>query len=362
MSEQNICFYLSDHGFGHIARNIPLIAEAVRRTSGFVYVICGERHLEFARANLLEMLDSEQLSHVKYRVEHTDIGLILQSGTLLVDTATLTSACEHYLKELPERAKQEAEWLHRHEIAAVLCDMPLWAISACEQVGVPLLYVGNFTWTELYREFLPEHIWKAYAAEYQRIRYGMLYALHNSEMLEFLTNADLCETSLVARPFHPKEIQAIRARHTCPIVFVALGMSAQFTQSVSVEGVNAHFYTTEGVPLTGSNVTTVPHTTLYTQDYVAAADYVITKAGWGTVAECLLAQKPMALFARDSVLEDRTTIRLLEEKNLAVKVTYGQLVEMPVLLEQLKQITYPAVPEYHNAAADIVSKLLTLTE
>jgi len=362
MSEQNLCFYLSDHGFGHIARNIPLIAEAVRRTSGFVYVVCGERHLEFAKANLQEMLTIEQFSRVLYHAEHTDVGLILQPGTLLVDTEALTTACEQYLAELPERAKQEAEWLHRHEITAVLCDMPLWAISACEEVGVPLLYVGNFTWTELYREFLPEHIWKAYAAEYQKIQHGMLYALHNPEMLEFLPQAELSETSLLARRFHPDEIEVIRARHTKPIVFVALGMSAQFTRPVSVEGVNAHFYTTEGVPLVGSNVTIVPHSTLHTQDYVAAADYVITKAGWGTVAECLLAQKPMALFARDSVLEDRTTIRLLEQKKLAVKVTYEQLTDMPVLLERLKQITYPAVPEYHNAAAEIVSKLLTLTE
>ena len=362
MSKQNLCFYLSDHGFGHIARNIPLIAEAVRRTNGFVYVVCGERHLEFAKANLLEMLNSEQHSRVQYRTEHTDIGLILQPGTLLVDAATLTAACEHYLAELPERAKQEADWLRQHDVVAALCDMPLWSISACEQAGVPLLYVGNFTWTELYREFLPGHIWKAYATEYQKIRHGMLYALHNPEMMEFLPQAELSETSLVARSFHPEKIEAIRARHTESIVFVALGMSAQFTQPVSVEGVNAHFYTTEGVPLTGNNVTIIPHSTLDTQDYVAAADYVITKAGWGTVAECLLAQKPMALFARDSVLEDRTTIQLLEKKKLAVKVAYEQLAEMPALLEQLKQITYPAVPEYHNAAAEIVSKLLTLTK
>lgn len=290
------------------------------------------------------------------------IGLILQHGTLLVDTAALTDACARYLAELPERAKQEADWLRQHDVAAALCDMPLWSISACEQAGVPLLYVGNFTWTELYREFLPEHIWKAYAAEYRKIQHGMLYALHNPEMLEFLPRAELSETSLVVRPFHPDEIRAVRARHTCPIVFVALGMSAQFTQPVSVEGVEAHFYVTEGVPLTGSNVTVIPYSTLHTQDYVAAADYVVTKAGWGTVAECLLAQKPMALFARDSVLEDRTTIRKLEQKKLGIKVTYEQLTEMSDLLEQMKQITYPAVPEYHNAAAEIVSKLLTLTE
>lgn len=204
---------------------------------GYVYVVCGGRHLEFAKANLLELLTPEQSSRIRYRAEHTDIGLILQQGTLLVDTAALTDACVQYLAERPERAKQEADWLRQHDVAAALCDMPLWSISACEQAGVPLLYVGNFTWTELYREFLPEHIWKAYAAEYRKIQHGMLYALHNPEMLEFLPRAELSETSLVARPFHPDEIRAIRARYTCPIVFVALGMSAQFTQPVSVEGI-----------------------------------------------------------------------------------------------------------------------------
>lgn len=360
MKACNLCFYLSDHGFGHIARNLPIIAEAVRRTEDLVYLVCGAKHLDFARANLQELLTPEQLARVCYRTEHTDIGLILQPGTLLVDAPALTRACEDYLSCLPERSAREASWLKAHDIAAALCDMPLWSISACAQAGVPLLYLGNFTWTELYREFLPERIWKAYAVEYAKIRHGMLYALHNLEMLEFLPGTELTETSLVARPFHPEQIAAIRSRHACPIVFVALGMSAQFTRPVSVEGVKAHFYTTEGVPLTGSNVTTVPYTTLNTQDYVAAADYVITKAGWGTVAECLLSRKPMALFARDSVLEDRTTIRLLEEQGLAVKITYEQLADMPALLNELKQIHYPAQTGYYDATAEIASRLLAL--
>ena len=101
MQAKNLCFYLSDHGFGHIARNIPLIAEAVRRIDAYVYVVCGKRHLEFVRANLLEILTPEQSSRIRYRAEHTDIGLILQQGTLLVDTAALTAACAQYLPNGP---------------------------------------------------------------------------------------------------------------------------------------------------------------------------------------------------------------------------------------------------------------------
>ena len=135
MQAKNLCFYLSDHGFGHIARNILLIAEAVRMVGGYVYVVCGERHLEFAKANLLEILTLEQSSRIRYRAEHTDIGLILQQGTLLVDTVALTDACAQYLAELPERAKREADWLRQHDVAAALCDMPLWSFPAHWSAG-----------------------------------------------------------------------------------------------------------------------------------------------------------------------------------------------------------------------------------
>ncbi|MGC3598904.1 hypothetical protein ACPTJ4_14445, partial [Enterococcus faecium] len=71
-------------------------------------------------------------------------------------------------------AKSEAEWLKREAVSAVLCDLPIWAMDACDMAGVPFLYVGNFTWTVLYREFLPEHIWKEYAKRYGKIQQTML--------------------------------------------------------------------------------------------------------------------------------------------------------------------------------------------
>jgi len=356
---KRICFYLSDHGFGHIARNIPIIVSAVRNNDACVYVVCGERHIEFAKQNLEMMLTAEEYQRISFRSEHTDIGLICKPGTLLVDTEKLTQACTDYLEELPQRAAQEAEWLKENKIDAVLCDMPLWSIEACELAKVPLLYVGNFTWTELYREFLPETIWKAYASYYGKIRHTMLYALHNPEMLEFLKDSQITKTSVTARSFNENAVAEIRSQHKRPIVFVALGMSAQFKEPVDVCNVPYDFYTTEGVPLVGKNVGVIPYSTLNTQDYVAASDYLISKAGWGTVAECLLARKPIALFRRDSVLEDRTTIRLLEEKHLAVSITQDDLKNIDGIIEKMKMLdgTYT---EFYNCADEIADKLMLL--
>ena len=153
---KKIIFYLSDHGFGHIARTISIIAAAVRSRETHAYVVCGPRQNEFAKQNLRLMLTAEEYGSITFRAEHTDIGLIVREGTLDVDTDALTKATSAYLAELPERAKRESEWLKENRIDAALCDMPVWSIEACELAGVPLLYIGNFTWTELYREFLPE--------------------------------------------------------------------------------------------------------------------------------------------------------------------------------------------------------------
>jgi len=73
-----------------------------------------------------------------------------------------------------------------------------------QEIEVPLFYLGNFTWTELYRKFLLEEICNAYVDRYKQIEYGMLYVLHDPEILEFLCNAELTETSVVVRPFMRK--------------------------------------------------------------------------------------------------------------------------------------------------------------
>ena len=354
-----VCFYLSDHGFGHIARNISIIVSVVKNSDTFVYVACGERHIQFAKQNLETILTAEQYKRVVFRADHTDVGLICKDGTLDVDTDALAKATTDFLSALSEKAEREAKWLKENKIASVLCDMPIWSIEACELAGIPLLYVGNFTWTELYREFLPENIWQTYAEYYGKIKHAMLYTLHNTEMLEFLKNSEIFETSVTARPFDEKAVAEIRAKHTRPIVFVALGMSAQFKNPVNVGDTPFDFYTTEGVPLVGDNVTVIPFSTLNTQDYIAAADYVISKAGWGTVAECLLAHKPMALFSRDGVLEDRTTIRLLEEKNLAVSVKPDELQDVREIIEKLNKLD-GSYSEFYDCADEVAGKLMSL--
>lgn len=351
-----LCFYLSDHGFGHMARTIPIIKQTLKLSADAeLVVVCQRKHLEFARGNLL----TEELSRIEFREDHTDVGLILKDGTLEPDVPRLENACRGFLNRLPEKAREEARWLREYNICAVYCDMPIWAISAAQMAGVPLLYSGNFTWAEIYREFLPEDIWMAYAEEYKKIRHGLYYALHNKEMMEFVSGGS--ETSLSVRPFDADKVADMRKTMGAPMVFVALGMSAQFNGNIDVSGLPYRFCTTGGIHLEGPNVVTLPREIMDTHNYIMAADYVITKAGWGTVAEALLARKPMALFERDCVLEDRWTIGQLEEKGLAVKINVSDLHDLQAVIEKLEAIR--GMGDYscfYDASSEIAMSLLRL--
>ena len=63
MKTKHICFYLSDHGFGHIARNLPIIYRLLEHPEVRLTVVCGERHNTFAK----DTLSPEQLARDKMR-------------------------------------------------------------------------------------------------------------------------------------------------------------------------------------------------------------------------------------------------------------------------------------------------------
>lgn len=355
-------FYISNHGFGHIARNISVIAKLAKKENVFIYVVCGLEQIKFAKDVLKLMLDEPEYKRIFYRDMDTDIGLILYSGTLDVDVKLLAKKCRNFLERIPAISENETEWLKMHNISAALCDMPIWAIKACKLADIPLIYIGNFTWAELYRELLPKDIVDSYAEYYGLVNNALLLPFHTEEMLDFLHSENIMETSLLARPFNETAVDHIRNGHSCPIVFIALGMSAHFYEKVDVSNVNAFFYANEGVPLIGNNVQILPRDTINTQDYIKAADYVITKAGWGTVAEAILAQKPMALFKRDGVLEDRNTIAKLCEKEFAIEIEQNDIYDIENVIKRMKQLKTNCYDGYYEASSEVADALVAIGE
>ncbi|MTK10738.1 MAG: hypothetical protein F8N39_01050 [Clostridiaceae bacterium] len=149
---------------------------------------------------------------------------------------------------------------------------------------------------------------------------------------------------LCCRKFNDKNVQYIKKAHKQPIVFVSVGRSVNLkdknTYKLSIDALN-------------------------TQDYIKAADCIITKAGWGTVAEAICARKPMLVIERNEIPEDRATLENLIKLDVALPIKHDEVNKDNIgkLLTKLKEKTlnYNSLPSiYNNSVDDIANDILKL--
>lgn len=219
----------------------------------------------------------------------------------------------------------------------------------------------NFTWVEIYKEYLSLPLVKAYQDSYALANEVLMYDLSGVQMKEQFINYD--EVSLCARPFDLFTVAETQSRYDQPFVFVSAGRSVDLMEKMNVSNEPYHFIVTEGIQLVGENVTYLPKETPNTQDYILASKFVITKAGFGTLAEALLAKKKIAVIERNRIAEDRAAVEWLVSRHLARPVQYNGGIPLSSILRDLEKWT----PKYEdvqlsNDADKIFRQLLQLTK
>lgn len=173
------------------------------------------------------------------------------------------------------------------------------------------------------------------------------------------------KVGLSCREFNCENVLKIKQEYINPIVYVSLGRTVDLQKEIDVNGLSYDFIYTEGIKMKGNNTHFIPVDTPNTQDYILAADYIISKAGWGTIAEGICAQKPMLVIKRDEILEDRNTLEKLLELNVVLPILVEQLncSDISQLLEKLKykKVNYKFLSDiYNNCSNDISRKILSL--
>lgn len=349
-----VIFYISDHGFGHAARNIPIIKELLATDEKLrVIVRTGSAQGEFIQSNFL---GESRLSVIK---ESLDVGLVLQPMSFELDVPTLEERIKQYIESWEQRIEREEQFLTHEQPDLIVSDIVPWVFHAAKQANITSVLISNFTWVDIYEEYLSAELVKAYQDCYALADEVFMYELSGSKMKERFVKYD--EVSLCARGFDLTAVAEIRSGYEKPLVFISVGRSVDLAEQIDVSNEPYHFIVTEGIQLVGENVTYLAKETPNTHDYVCASEFVITKAGFGTVAEALLAKKKIAVIERDSIAEDRATVEWLVSHGLALPIQYEKGLHLSQLLKDLKQWTpdYEAV-NLSNDANKIANRLLLL--
>lgn len=340
-----VAFFISDHGYGHIMRNLPVAEELITRGHK-VTIVTGKS----------QALIAGQYLHgrAKFVVLHTDAGLVVYPGTLTIDVENTIEAVKANIDKWSDMMEQAAEL--RADVFVI--DIVPWALHAAKKMGIPSYFMANFTWIDQYETFLPAGLLRYYEEAYSLKDRVLYYDLANEPTKKRFGQGT--NVGFVARPFHDNEVQTIRSRHKRKTVFLSLGVSnSGLNLPIDVSGLDYDFIATKALQIIGENVEYLEPSVQNTQDYIKASDFCISKAGWATVAEIMLAGVPFGVLNRENVAEDMMTIEQLLERRAAIAINESELTDMGTLLKKMEDFAWSKTRYENNykMVADIICGL-----
>lgn len=320
-----IACYTSGHGFGHASRDVEVLNELGRRHPEIGVVVRTSAPRWIFDLTLTRPID--------WRPHESDTGVV-QIDSLHVDAAETIRRAEAFHQHLDDEADREAEWLRREGITAVVADIPALAFEAAARAGLPSVAIGNFTWDWIYAGYgahlspasrLIERLRAAYAHASLALQLPMAGGFdmfRHVEALPFIARRSRRRPRDVRRLLHLPEDQPLVlvsfggygiTRIDLPALAALTGYTVVVTSDVTA---NRRADEPPGMArlLLPPTVEPVDERALYAsglryEDLVAAVDIVVTKPGYGIIAECVANDTAMLYTSRGDFAEYDVLVR-----------------------------------------------------
>jgi hypothetical protein len=302
-----IVFYISGHGFGHASRDVEVINRLSSRRRDPI-VIRSSVSPDLLRRTL-------QVPY-ELRAGICDTGIVQSSSITHDDPATVAAALDFY-GTFEQRVAAEVAALADVDVRLIVGDIPPLAFATATALGVPSIALGNFTWDWIYEThpgFLPggagtlDRIRECYRGVDLALELpfsGGFEIFHRVERLPLVTR----------RATQPRA--ATRARFGLPaqgrvalLSFGGYGLPALNLSTIDARDAWT-IVTTDRVT---ADAITLPHVRVIAErdflgspyryeDLVAAVDLVVTKPGYGIIAECIATGTPIVYTSRGEFRE-----------------------------------------------------------
>ena len=351
-----IALYISSHGFGHMTRCLGIMENILNTSDYNLYIVCGKKQNDFARIYLAKYKD-----RIIYKDLVTDIGLVNKQNSLEVDKYLLDQQLLDFTLSWEDIVNEEYEFLKNLNVKCVVSDISPIGTLVGNKLQLPVALITNFTWVEQYEYIgIDESIIDKYRQAYSYITKFIKYDL--CLPISSVNCEEVYEVGFTCRDIDHDRVEKIKQQHGKSIM-VTCGKSANLN-TINIKNFNGTIFTTSGIDITceeDCNVINLPIDILDTQNYIAASDMVITKAGWGTIAEGIIGHTNLVLIERPSAKEDSFNIEELKKRKLAISIKEEDLLDLDIekLREKLKQeIDYDKLNSYENDAVKVAEIIL----
>jgi len=331
-----ICYYVSDYGYGHATRSIAVIRQMLESCTGtpMRLIINSGRALSF----LQESLQTSGPHELEFRHTFSDTGYVLQTDSIAADIPRLREQYNSDMSLFEEKVVIEARFLQESGAQLVISDISPIPIAAAWRAGVESLGISNFTWYTAYRDMLELHELNGLREAYARMDHfiGLAGCAEPAWGCKGRIN-----TGFFCRRPDPLEVQRIREELNpdgqSKLIFFALGMSIQVDELSALklwDSENCRFIVSANMDIERPNISHIPADYSESQNYVAAADLVITKPGWGTICEAVELNKPLVLLNRSSFYEDRHTIAAIPLEHPVTLMSWEEIQQLDLMSGQ----------------------------
>jgi len=331
-------YYITGHGLGHASRSGQILQALAARHPAIRCDVVTDAAPWFLADNLPPGFT------VAPRI--LDVG-VRQVDSLVMQPEATIQACRQLQARAPGLIADEADGLRRDGVALVVTDVAALPCAAAAAAGIPAVILSNFTWDWIYAEFLDAHpelaaiiAWQR--ACYQQARLALRLPFHGPMPVD-----NVVDLPMVARrsavpanairnrlKLHDNQRLALLSFGGFGLQDAPLGELAQLPEWVFL----AEPELAAGHP----QLRPLPGGVAY-PDLVNAADAVITKPGYGIVAECLAHQTPVVYTSRGNFREQALLIAGLQRYGRAVAIDNQRLRsgDLKAALERLLTLPQP---------------------
>ncbi len=312
-----IAAYVSGHGFGHAVRSAEVVRELLERGARVV-----------VRTEAPEWLFPRGAEMLRAPAATIDVGVAQVDG-LEMDVEETRCRWDAFAKVFETRAEEEAAALARAEVDLVLGDIPPLAFAAGARAGVPSVALGNFGWDWIYAglpglELAAARVRSGYARANLLLR--LPFASNDADAFPAFRAIE--DVPLIAR-IAVESRDATRRRLGIPATAraILLSFGGFDATRLDLSGLGAWpSYLFVLTPLSETpasvprNVLILPRLQVDYPALVAACDAIVTKPGYGIVADCLANRVPVLFTDRGPFREYPVLAEALETLGTAAYV------------------------------------------
>jgi len=304
----NICFYVSDYGYGHASRDIAIIRKIMNKYKVKIFVKT-DGPFHFVKQSLPQ-------KNVEVIPTKNDIGVVFKKDSVSVGRERTEKMLDEWLVLWDNYIHNEKTFCQDHKIDLILSDIVPQSFIVANELDIPGIAISNFTWHYIFYNLFGDNFATRRIKEaYQHATIALV--LPFSEEMNLFKDKE--SISLISRKI-TMDKYALRKKYNLSddeiLVYIGIGRSFDPSYLKKIKKINkknVKILVSSNSELPFENVIKIPINETETQNYIAMCDLVISKPGYGTVSEAVRAKVPMFLLQRNGFKEDELITNVVEK-------------------------------------------------